>query len=54
MSTKLVLALIAAAWLQGCAVYVPPMEVGGLVLVPAGEHHEHRERHRGHHDHDDD
>jgi hypothetical protein len=57
MSTKLLLAVIAAACLQSCAVYVPPVQMGGLVVVPAGEHRQHREHgehHRGHHDRDDD
>jgi hypothetical protein len=54
MTTKLVLALLAALSLQACAVYVPPVDVGGLVFIPAGEHHEHRGHHHRGHDRDDD
>lgn len=54
MKLRIVLALLVAASLQACAVYVPPVQVGGLVLVPGDEHHEHHERHHRGHDRDDD
>lgn len=54
MKLKLVLVLVAAASLQACAVYVPPVQLGGLVLVPDEEHHEHHQRHRRGHERDDD
>ena len=54
MPIKLLLALIVATLLQSCTVYVPPLDVGGLVIVPSGGNYEHRKRgHKGH-DRDDD
>lgn len=54
MKLTVVLVLIAAASLQACAVYVPPVQVGGLVLVPDEDHHEHHGHHHRGHDRDDD
>jgi Spy/CpxP family protein refolding chaperone len=55
MKTKLALVLLAALSLQACAVYVPPMEVDGLVFTHAGdEHHGGQGHHHRGHDSDDD
>lgn len=43
--------LLVALFLAGCAVYVPPVEVGGLVVAPV---HDHGHHHRHHDDDDDD
>lgn len=53
MTLKLTFVVLATVCLQACAVYVPPVEVGGVVVAPYEPHDHGRHRHRDH-DRDDD
>lgn len=52
MTLKLIFVMLATMCLQACAVYVPPVEVGGLVVAPYEPHDRGRHRHHGHDDDD--